>query len=456
MAIYHLHADIVRRSRGHSSVAAAAYRAGEKMYDERTGEWHDYTRKSDVTHSEIMLPANSPPEFANRATLWNAAEKAEKRKDSQVARIFDIALPIELDYEEHIELSREYVQENFVNHGMCADIAIHDNRNGNPHLHVTLTMRHVTKEGFGNKNTGWNQTQLLEQWRENWAMICNDKFQGKGLETRIDHRTLEAQGIDREPTIHVGPVSKHMEARGLESDRAQINREIIARNEARSHEPTPEETAEYIHELRQVLVIVSCETSVINRKISDIEASINSIRIKAEVMEQRADEIQRMKAQRIELHARAEAYFLREYRIPPAEAPHEIRRLEHDMADKEQAKSRLQASLPALLADKSMFKHEYHKQKLLADIHRDRQKILERLEQLERETQRNRAKGKPSRREILADLERRRIAHTLETLQVHEFEAILSELSPGKAKEILAQKERIKGIEKENELTPSL
>ena len=126
MAIYHLHANIISRAKGRSAVAAAAYRAGEKIHNYSDGITHDYTRKSGVVHTEILLPENASKEYFDRLTLWNAVEKSEKRKDSQTARDLDIALPVELNLDEQIDLMREYISENFVSKGMCADFAIHD------------------------------------------------------------------------------------------------------------------------------------------------------------------------------------------------------------------------------------------------------------------------------------------------------------------------------------------
>ena len=251
MAIYHLHAQIISRTSGRSSVAAAAYRAGEKMKNERDGQSHDYTRKTGVSHTEILLPENAPLEFADRKILWNAVERAEIRRDAQTARELDIALPVEFDLDEQAKIMREYVQKNFVSHGMCADIAIHDKGDGNPHAHVMLTTRHVTNAGFGGKNRDWNNKLLLEQWRENWAEICNEKFKQKELNMRIDHRTLEAQGIERVPTIHTG----------LSSERKAENARIIERNEMKQ----PEKMAEYIHELKQGYLILDKEIATLKQ-----------------------------------------------------------------------------------------------------------------------------------------------------------------------------------------------
>ena len=141
MAIYHFSAQIISRSNGSSSVGSSAYRSGEKIEDERTGITHDYTRKKGIEHTEIIAPSNAPEWANNRAKLWNEVEKIEKSKNSQLAREINIALPKELSLEKQIELTREFVKDTFVDKGMVADISIHDNKNGNPHAHIMLTMR---------------------------------------------------------------------------------------------------------------------------------------------------------------------------------------------------------------------------------------------------------------------------------------------------------------------------
>ena len=412
MAIFSFHADIVKRSTGRSSVAAAAYRVGEKMRNERTGEIHDYTRKTGVVYSEIILPENAPHEYMDRYTFWNAVEKADKRWDSQTARTIDVALPIEFDRSEQIEIMQKYIQDNFISHGMCADLSIHDTGDGNPHAHIMLTMRNVTEAGFGNKNRDWNQTPLLEQWRENWANACNERFKEKGLDVRISHLSLEAQGIDREPTIHVGVAGTHMEKRGLESDRARLNREIIARNEARAHEATPEATAEYIHELREAYIIVDKEVARIKQNISDLQLENNRTLAKAEAIDERFKHIQSQKAQITEkkanrqeastlsrLHEQAVSYFKQEFRITPEEANAEMKRLESQSGELERTKKTLEDRLSPLLMDREAFKAEYHKRRLLAYINRDRARVLARLERLEKET-----RDKLSPKEIMSRL----------------------------------------------------
>jgi len=131
MAIYHCSIKIISRGKGQSAVAAAAYRAGEKIANEYDGKIYDYTRKGGVAHTEILLPGNAPAEYSERAVLWNAVEKIEKMKNSQLAREIELALPAELTREQNISLVRDYVQRNFVSAGMCADVCVHDKNDGN-------------------------------------------------------------------------------------------------------------------------------------------------------------------------------------------------------------------------------------------------------------------------------------------------------------------------------------
>lgn len=230
MAIYHLSVKVISRSSGRSAVGAAAYRAGEELKNERDGIIHDYTKKTGIAYKEIMLPKNAPPEYQDRGTLWNAVEKSEKRKDAQTAREIEVALPAELSRKEQIKLLQDFVKSNYTSRGMCADICIHDKKDGNPHAHIMLTTREVTRGGFGKKVREWNDKTLLENWRKEWAVHCNRIFEKKNLNERIDHRTLQAQGIDREPQIHKGVSAHQMEKRGIKSDRGRLNEEVRARN----------------------------------------------------------------------------------------------------------------------------------------------------------------------------------------------------------------------------------
>ena len=146
IAIYHCSIKIIGRGSGKSAVSAAAYRAGEKITNEYDGIIHDYTRKGGIVHTEILLPDNAPLEYTDRTALWNAVEKIEKAKNSQLAREIEVALPVELTREQNINLVREYVKQNFVDNGMCADVCVHDKNDGNPHAHIMLTMRPFNEE----------------------------------------------------------------------------------------------------------------------------------------------------------------------------------------------------------------------------------------------------------------------------------------------------------------------
>jgi Ti-type conjugative transfer relaxase TraA len=204
VAIYHLHAQMVKRAEGESSVAGAAYRSGSRLYEESTGLTHDYTRKRGVEHSEILAPDGAPSWVHDRHTLWNTVEAAERRKDAQVAREIELGLPIELSNSEQLALVRDYVKREFVSKGMVADVGIHRDNPHNPHSHVLLTTRDLTKTGFGPKNRSWNSTQQLVQWRRGWAEVTNEHLMDAGLAVRIDHRSYKAQQLDLIPGRKIG------------------------------------------------------------------------------------------------------------------------------------------------------------------------------------------------------------------------------------------------------------
>ncbi|XQY91683.1 MobQ family relaxase [Metabacillus sp. HB246100] len=165
MAIYHLSAQVISRSKGQSSVAAAAYRSGDRLIDQRTGEIKKYVREIQP-ETMILAPSHSPEWVYDRDRLWNEVEAVEKRKDAQLARENNIALPVELLSKHQEELIKNYVQEQFVSKGMIADIAIHLDDPDNPHAHIMLTTRSVSENGFGPKNRDWNNKELLNEWRE--------------------------------------------------------------------------------------------------------------------------------------------------------------------------------------------------------------------------------------------------------------------------------------------------
>lgn len=234
MAIYHFSVQVISRAAGRSAVAAAAYRAGERLHDERLDRDHDFRAKSGVEHSEIMLPEGAPERFDDRATLWNEVEATEKRKDAQLAREVEFSIPREMDKAQGIELARDFVQAEFVARGMIADLNVHWDIGADglakPHAHVMLTMREVNEQGFGAKERDWNRTELVEQWRERWAEHVNARLAELDIDARIDHRSYEAQGIDLEPQDKIGPAASRMGERGLESERIEQHREIAQRN----------------------------------------------------------------------------------------------------------------------------------------------------------------------------------------------------------------------------------
>ena len=284
MALYHFHVTQIKRSAGQSAIASAAYRAGEKLYSEYYGEISDYSKKKGVIRSEILLPANAPQEYADRQTLWNALERAERNKDAQLAYSFDIALQNEFSLEENIALARQFVSEQLVSRGMIADFAIHmpDKEIQNPHFHILCPIRPLKENGKwgykqhrvyhldeqGNRildengkatfdavpTTDWGSPERLESWRAAWAALCNAKFEEKGLDCRIDHRSYERQGIDQIPTVHEGPAVRQMEAKGIPTDKGDLNRWIRATNAAiRSLRKKIAALLEWLKEVKQEL-----------------------------------------------------------------------------------------------------------------------------------------------------------------------------------------------------------
>lgn len=237
MAIYHFSAKVISRSCGSSALASAAYRSASRLRDQRLDRTHDFSNKSGVVHSEVMLPENAPEHLSDRETLWNEVEAVEKRKDAQLSREIEFAIPRELTREQGIELARDFVQSEFVDRGMCADLNVHWDMGADglakPHAHVMLTMRDVNEEGFGQKVRDWNKTALIEHWRERWAGHVNERLAELDIDARIDHRSLEAQGIDLEPQTKIGAPAQRMGRDGLDADRLVEHHEIARDNGAR-------------------------------------------------------------------------------------------------------------------------------------------------------------------------------------------------------------------------------
>ncbi len=240
MAIYHLHVKVIGRKSGSSAVASAAYRSGSRLRDERLGRDQDFSAKRGVVHSEVMLPENAPEILSDRERLWNDVEAFEVRKDAQLAREVEFAIPREMTQAQGIELARDFVGGEFVDRGMIADLNVHwdmaEDGSLKPHAHVMLTMRAVDENGFGQKVRDWNRTELVERWRKRWAEIANERLAELDIDARIDHRSLEAQGIALEPQSQIGAPAKRIDVRGIEgegidaADRAEIHREIARNN----------------------------------------------------------------------------------------------------------------------------------------------------------------------------------------------------------------------------------
>lgn len=268
MALYRLEAKVIGRTGGRSAIASAAYRAAERIADLRTGLVHDYARRSGVEHAEILAPEIAPAWVQNRARLWNAVEAAETRKNSQLARELLLSLPRELSPEQRIAAVRSFASAELVSRGMVADIAHHSGRTASdgqpqPHAHVMLTLRRIGPDGFtGNKVRAWNAVEVLEGWRERWAVHLNQALEQARVAARVDHRSLEAQRaeaqqraeqartngheewaeafalraleLDRRPEPKLGAAAG-MEARGIATDQGEAVRAVRAeRAERRS------------------------------------------------------------------------------------------------------------------------------------------------------------------------------------------------------------------------------
>lgn len=259
MASYHFSVQIIQRSHGRSALAAAAYRAGERIADQRTGQVHDYSRRHGVVHSEILLPDGASRFLGNREVLWNLVERLEGRKDAQLAREINLALPHELDADQRRKLLLNFVREAFVGRGMVADVAIHapvpekGDHPHNHHAHILLTLRQATAAGLRSvKTREWNSDKLLAEWRAVWAEHQNLALERAGILERVDHRTLEAQregalqrgdrllaaSLRRKPEIHVGQNERRrpvrMQAHGAFKERprpkSERNAAILAKN----------------------------------------------------------------------------------------------------------------------------------------------------------------------------------------------------------------------------------
>jgi hypothetical protein len=236
MAMYHFSIKMIGRSEGRSAVACASYRAGEKLLDERLGRSFEFKRQDRVAHREIIAPDFAPEGLQDRGELWNSVEAAERRKDAQLSREFQVALPLELTLAQQRELISEWVREQLTPLGVVADVAIHKaplGANPNDHFHLMSTTRSIEVDGSWSKtkDRSLNSPEQLDQWRASWADHANRALEKAGHDARIDHRSNRARGIETEPTIHEGYASQAIEARGGHSWRAEFNRQIRKTNQ---------------------------------------------------------------------------------------------------------------------------------------------------------------------------------------------------------------------------------
>jgi hypothetical protein len=241
MAYFHFRITPIKRSAGQQATGAAAYRAGEIIHDERTGSRHNYSKRQDVRHKEIFLPSRFegvPLEWArDRARLWNTVEAAEKRRNSRVAREFQVALPAELNPEQRLSLARSFAREVADRYGIAVDLAIHDPKAGrespNFHAHLLATTREITPIGLGAKvGLDLGSVQRAQQGlsshveeygalRERWATLTNEALRAADIDASVDHRSLVAQGIDRKPVLHIPLEFYQLERKGVPKEQAE-------------------------------------------------------------------------------------------------------------------------------------------------------------------------------------------------------------------------------------------
>jgi ATP-dependent exoDNAse (exonuclease V) alpha subunit len=285
MAVYHLNLKTFGRAGGSSAVSAAAYRAGERLRDERTGRTYDHSERQGVLHKEILLPGDLPDSrmdwAKDRSTLWNAAEAAESRKNARVAREYLVALPVELDPEQRLRMVRAFSQELTDRYRFALDLAVHAPRDypgsdpRNFHAHLLATTREPTPDGLAAKTTlEFNDSKRralglepviheLLFVRERWAEVTNEALRDAGIEARVDHRSLAAQGIDREPYPYIPRAAYEMERHGYRSALAErLRMEYQTRVQARleraaaqervgSLEPTATGRSQSLEEIRR-------------------------------------------------------------------------------------------------------------------------------------------------------------------------------------------------------------
>ena len=312
MASYYLNLRTFGRANGSSAPGAAAYRAGERIRDERTGRTYDHTERQDVLHKEILVPSDYRDHelswARDRANLWNAAEAAESRRNARVAREYLVALPVELDLEGRVGLAINFAQELADRYRFAVDVAVHAPRDfpgsdpRNFHAHLLATTREVNGDGLGAKTTfelressrkalglGPSIGELLHV-RERWATVTNEALRVANVDARVDHRTLRAQGIDREPRLWIPKVAYEVERRGFYSPVAErVRAEYQAREDARLKQDARHERFEPPGVDRAAASAQTREPTAAPATLADMqrEARENWLRVRKELAEAR-------------------------------------------------------------------------------------------------------------------------------------------------------------------------
>lgn len=242
MANYHFTVGTVSRGKGKSITKAISYIGRMALYDEYKKQ-HCRHFGEDLLCFKIYLPANAPPRFSEPQVLCNEIDKAEKRYDARTARTFICSLPNELPLDVQVKIVEEFVQKNFTSNGLCAVVAIHDGKNdkdpshNNPHAHIIVPTRTLDEKGFSaKKDREHDKKHYVKVWREDWAKIQNRAYERNGLEIRVSHESLEVQGIDREPTIHLSQRDWQREQKGERTVAGDKKRAIRKRNQEKELE----------------------------------------------------------------------------------------------------------------------------------------------------------------------------------------------------------------------------
>lgn len=363
MAIYHLSVKRFSRSQGRSATAAAAYRSGEKILDTRTGEVHDYSHKGGVLSATVVLPKGAPQWAQDRAQLWNEAEQAETRKNSTVAREFEVALPDELNPKQRKEVALQFAKELVQKHGFAADVAIHkpspagDERNH--HAHILVSSRRLGPEGFTEKTRELDDQksgpELVKEWRERWAQLVNERLREHQRPERIDHRTLEAQGIEKDPGRHLGPAATGRARREQESHRGpELEAQRQEQAKARDH------AAEQLRSARRAIEAAERELAAAQREAAQAAREEAQERARADLAAQAAARLAQLREQaRLASLAKAQApaKVEQEHRAAPQQtAPQEQERRTPQLTKTEQpqpAPTKEQPSPPTQAAEKA-------------------------------------------------------------------------------------------------------